>query len=63
MGFIWIRQGKKEYLWALLPLLVNTATLLLSTPASSVFRYSFAYVLCLPVLGILTVVGRSESEG
>lgn len=42
---------------------MNTATLLLSTPASSVFRYSFAYVLCLPVLGILTVVGRSENEG
>ena len=63
LGLVWIRQGKKEYLWAILPLLVNTATLLLSTPASSVFRYSFAYVLCLPVLGILTVVGRSESEG
>ena len=63
LGLVRIRQGKKEYLWALLPLLVNTATLLLSTPASSVFRYSFAYVLCLPVLGILTMVGRSESEG
>ena len=43
-------QKKRKYILIALPLLLNTATLLLSTPASSVFRYSFAYVLCLPVL-------------
>lgn len=43
-------QKKRKYILLALPLLLNTATLLLSTPASSVFRYSFAYVLCLPVI-------------
>lgn len=63
LGLIWVSQGRGSLLWALLPLLVNTGTLLLSTPASSVFRYSFAYVLCLPVLALMTLWdGVRESE-
>lgn len=63
LGLIWIRQGRTTLLFALLPLLANTGTLLLSTPASSVFRYSFAYVLCLPVLVAVTLChGTRESE-
>ena len=55
LGLLWIRQGRTTLLFAQLPLLANTGTLLLSTPASSVFRYSFAYVLCLPVLVAVTL--------
>ena len=63
LGLLWIRQGRTTLLFALLPLLANTGTLLLSTPASSVFRYSFAYVLCLPVLVAVTLChGTRESE-
>lgn len=47
---------QKNYGLGASPLLLNTAILLLSTPASSVFRYSFSYVLCLPVLCILIVL-------
>lgn len=46
-------SGRRRFILAALPLLANTATLLLSTPASAVFRYSFAYVLGLPLLLIL----------
>ncbi|WP_299142126.1 DUF6020 family protein [uncultured Dialister sp.] len=46
-------SGRRRLILAALPLLANTATLLLSTPASAVFRYSFAYVLGLPLLLIL----------
>lgn len=43
-------RNKKRPILAALPLLANTASLLVSTPASAVFRYSFAYVLGLPIL-------------
>lgn len=42
--------GRKRLILAALPLWANTLTLLVSTPASAVFRYSFAYVLGLPLL-------------
>lgn len=45
-------RRKKLVLFAI-PLLANTLTLLVSTPASAVFRYSFAYVLGLPLLVVL----------
>lgn len=50
------RMQKKHLLLPLLPFLLNTLTLLLSTPASSVYRYSFAYVLGLPVVLILALI-------
>ena len=62
LGLIWITQGRVSLLFALLPLLANTGTLLLSTPASAVFRYSFAYVLCLPVLLAVTLCPRATEE-
>lgn len=43
-------RGNRKGILAAVPLLANTLTLLVSTPASAVFRYSFAYVLGLPVL-------------
>lgn len=43
-------RNNKRYILAAIPLFANTATLLVSTPASAVFRYSFAYVLGLPIL-------------
>lgn len=52
--------GKSRYIPAALPLLANTMTLLVSTPASAVFRYSFAYVLGLPLLLILFLM-RNEN--
>jgi hypothetical protein len=45
--------GRKRLILAALPLLANTLTLLVSTPASAVFRYSFAYVLGLPLLALV----------
>lgn len=45
--------GRKRLILMALPLLANTATLLVSTPASAVFRYSFAYVLGLPLLVVV----------
>ncbi len=54
-GLVFYERGEKKLLLALLPLLANTATLLLSTPASAVFRYSFAYVLALPVVLVYVV--------
>lgn len=46
-------SGRKKGILMALPLLANTATLLVSTPASAVFRYSFAYVLGLPLLVVV----------
>jgi hypothetical protein len=46
-------SGRKKRILMALPLLANTATLLVSTPASAVFRYSFAYVLGLPLLVVV----------
>ena len=57
-GFFFWTSGRRKQVLFLLPLWVNTATLLLSTPASAVFRYSFIYVLALPVVGIYMLVRR-----
>ena len=54
-GLLFYERGEKKLILALLPLWANTATLLLSTPASAVFRYSFAYVLALPVVCVYVV--------
>ncbi len=54
-GLLFWGRGDRLLILALLPLWVNTATLLLSTPASAVFRYSFGYVLVLPVVFIYLV--------
>ncbi len=56
---LFYHQKKKGYLVAM-PLLLNTFTLLLSTPASAVFRYSFAYVLGLPVMVLLVVFAEEK---
>ncbi len=54
-GLLFYERGERKLILALLPLWANTATLLLSTPASAVFRYSFAYVLVLPVVFVYVV--------
>ncbi len=59
-GLIFYERGQKGLVLALLPLWVNTATLLLSTPASAVFRYSFAYVLVIPLVVLLVVLKRDR---
>lgn len=60
---LFYREGKREALRAALPLLLNTATLLLSTPACGVYRYSFPYVLGLPVLLIWLVYEKEGEQG
>lgn len=52
--------GRKRFIPAALPLLANTLTLLVSTPASAVFRYSFAYVPGIPILLILFLFGKDN---
>lgn len=59
-GMLYI-QGKKRLILFAIPALANTGTLLLSTPASAVFRYSFVYVLVLPILWIF-VFSKSDDE-
>lgn len=46
-GYLY-RSGKKSWVVALLPAILNSGTLLVATPCSNVFRYSFCYVLLLP---------------
>jgi hypothetical protein len=48
--------------WAVLPVLINAGTLLLSTPASAVFRYSFLMVPALPLLIMMTGMRETENE-
>ncbi len=59
-GLLFYERGQKKWALALLPLWVNTATLLLSTPASAVFRYSFVYVLVIPLVVLLVVLKRDR---
>ena len=54
---------RKELIFSAMPLLLNTATLLLSTPASAVFRYSFAYVPGLPLLLLIFLYEQPWGEG
>ncbi len=61
-GLIMAARGKKRESIALLPILVNAATLLAATPASAVFRYSFIYVLALPVLLIWAFEENRQQE-
>lgn len=56
-----IIKGKSQYLWVVVPTLLNTGTLLLATPFCGAFRYSFAYVLLLPFLLFLPFI-RSEGQ-
>ena len=53
-------QGRTRLIAVFLPLWANTATLLLSSPASAVFRYSFGYAIALPVIAAL-LWGRRNS--
>lgn len=57
LGAVLYAKGKKRQLALLLPLWINTASLLAATPASAVFRYSFGEVLILPVV-VLAVFGE-----
>lgn len=43
-------QERSRYMSIAVPILVNELTLLAATPASSVFRYGFGFVLILPLL-------------
>lgn len=56
-------RGEKRLALCSLPLWANTATLLVSTPASAVFRYSFAFVLILPVLAVLAAGSMGKADG
>ena len=51
--FLFSCGRRKRLILFAIPLLANTLTLLVSTPASAVFRYSFAYVLGLPLLVVV----------
>ena len=53
IGALFYVQRRGRLALCCLPLWANAATLLVSTPASAVFRYSFAFVLGLPVLLVL----------
>lgn len=53
-------EKKREAVLAALPLLMNTVILSLSTPAGSVYRYSFSYVLGLPVLFLWLLYKREK---
>lgn len=59
-GLIMAARGKKRESVVLLPMLLNAATLLAATPASAVFRYSFVYVLALPVLFLWAFEKKQE---
>lgn len=56
------RERRSKYILMALPLWINAATLLVATPASAVFRYSFAFVLILPLLVMVTVLGDGRHE-
>lgn len=49
-------KRRSPYILLALPLWLNAATLLAATPASAVFRYSFGFVLILPLLICVTFV-------
>lgn len=49
---------RERIIWTAAPLFINTATLLVSTPACFAFRYSFAYVLGIPFLLVLLLRGK-----
>lgn len=53
-------KRKERYIIVTAPVLINTLTLFLATPGSAVFRYSFAYVITLPVLLLLTAKACRE---
>lgn len=55
-------QRRSKYMLLALPLWLNAATLLAATPASAVFRYSFGFVLILPVLIFVTLVKMKKEE-
>lgn len=61
-AFFYVR-GEKRLILCCLPLWANGATLLVSTPASAVFRYSFAFVLILPVLVLLAAGSMGNADG
>lgn len=61
-GCIMIVSQEKEKLWVILPVAVNWMTLMISTPASGVFRYSFIMVLGLPMVWILALSKGKPAE-
>ena len=63
LGALFYVRGEERLMACCLPLWANGLTLLVSTPASAVFRYSFAFVLILPVLAVLAAGGRGQSGG
>lgn len=62
LGALFYVRGEKRLVLCGLPLWANGLTLLVSTPASAVFRYSFAFVLILPVLAVLAAGGCGQSR-
>lgn len=55
-------KWKWNILLGALPVLCNTGTLFLSTPAASAFRYSFSYVLVLPLLVLFFIHQEKQGE-
>ena len=55
-------KKRSRYMLLAAPLLLNTLTLLLSIPGSAVFRYSFSYVIILPVLWIAALSMKTRKE-
>lgn len=60
LGAVLYVKGRARLLFLFLPLWINTASLLGATPASAVFRYSFGYVLILPIAAL---VALEETSG
>lgn len=55
-------ERRSSYILMALPLWLNGATLLAATPASAVFRYSFGFVLILPLFVMVTVFGEKKER-
>lgn len=60
---MWLALSKnKEYIFAYLPALLSTLTVLIATPVASHFRYIFFLVLLLPLFIIMTLINNQSGK-
>jgi len=60
--FLLFLRKRKLYIIALLPAILCSGTLILATPISNCFRYTFYYALCLPIYMFLPFIHGLETE-
>ena len=60
ISFILALQKKYAYIFVLLPAILCSLTLVVSAPVANCFRYTFYYVLCLPIYLLLPFMLRKE---